>query len=113
MTYLNDNAVLAENLQNLIDINKQLKELVERYKPEISIDLNFDNRSIDASIKQMGGVHYYSMNKQEIDYYSVEDKISIFAEELSKLCIDGIKQEIAEKMYAIQKNIDTLKGASK
>lgn len=96
------------NIQNLQAINNELKNELERYKPEFTI--MFNNDEIDVIMMLNGKSTMAVLRPDQIDFYSIEEQIRTIASELSEQFISQIGQEIAQDIVKINKNLEVLRS---
>ena len=108
---LNDQILLKENLQYLVNENKELKQKLAKYEPTYEINFDYDNRQIELSMKQLGKIKIVILSKSDIDYSLVDSHsitlqtVNELSEIYQKFLYDNFKIEI-DKIFT---NISQLK----
>jgi len=107
---MNDYAVLTEQLHVTQNELLMVREELNKFKPEILLSINADQKTITSKISQLGSTLVVTMNKDDIDYHDTNNKAQLFADELVKIFRQHIIEQITPLLTNADKNIEMFRG---
>lgn len=107
---MNDYAVLSEQLRATQNELLAVREELNKFKPEILLSINTDEKSITSKISQLGTTMVVTMSQTDVDYHDAANKAQIFADELTKIFKQYIVEEITPLLVKADKNIQQFRG---
>jgi hypothetical protein len=94
------------SIQNLLAENKQLREDIIKYRPEVTVEYDSENKIAIASLKLNGKVSKSQMNLGTIQYYDIKDQASEFASELAYTYELLLRELVMPDLTIINTNIN-------
>ncbi len=107
---MNDYAVLTEQLNAMQNELVAVREELTKFKPEILLSINTDEKSITAKISQLGTTMVVTMSQADVDYHDSNNKAQIFADELIKIFKQYVVEQITPLLVKADKNIQQFRG---
>lgn len=107
---MNDYAVLSEQLFATQHELLAVREELTKFKPQILLSINTNDKNITSKISQLGTTMVVTMSKDDVDYHDVHNKAQIFADELAKIFKQYIVSEITPLLVNADKNIEQFRG---
>ncbi len=107
---MNDYAVLTEQLNAMQNELVAVREELTKFKPEILLSINTDEKSITAKISQLGTTMVVTMSQTDVDYHDSNNKAQIFADELTKIFKQYVVEQITPLLVKADKNIQQFRG---
>ena len=107
---MNDYAVLTEQLNAMQNELVAVREELTKFKPEILLSINTDEKSITAKISQLGTTMVVTMSQADVDYHDSNNKAQIFADELTKIFKQYVVEQITPLLIKADKNIQQFRG---
>ena len=107
---MNDYAVLTEQLNAMQNELVAVREELTKFKPEILLSINTDEKSITAKISQLGTTMVVTMSQTDVDYHDSNNKAQIFADELTKIFKQYVVEQITPLLIKADKNIQQFRG---
>lgn len=107
---MNDYAVLTEQLNAMQNELVAVREELTKFKPEILLSINTDEKSITAKISQLGTTMVVTMSQADVDYHDSNNKAQIFADELTKIFKQYVVEQITPLLVKADKNIQQFRG---
>jgi len=100
--------MLSETVEKLLAETQLLRTELAKYKPEINLEFDYDDRKLSIELKQNGKLQLCHIIKQDLDYYDEYEISKMISDELSLIYTQELQAQLLGKVTPIKRNIEQM-----